>query len=135
MWHHPANRGRRLRKLIEATLFQARGRLLGKPSLARLGEYYLWADVRMSSSKRALYANPPDWAEMRAWQRLLRPGTLFVDARANIGIYTLWALQRGADVIAVEPVPEAVLHLRRNLALNGVHAEILTAALGKERGK
>src|SRR5947207_10139985 len=103
MWHHPANRRHRLRKLIEATIFQARGRLLGKPTLARLGEYYLWADVGMSSSKRALYANPPDWAEMHAWERLLRPGDLFIDAGANIGIYTLWASQLGAQVIAVEP--------------------------------
>lgn len=39
--------------------------------------------------------------------RHLRPGSLFVDVGAWIGPVTLWALELGADVIAIEPDPVA----------------------------
>jgi FkbM family methyltransferase len=45
----------------------------------------------------------------------LRPGDLFVDVGAWIGPVTLWALERGASVIAVEPDPVALPELRRRV--------------------
>lgn len=46
-------------------------------------------------------------------EEILRPGDLFVDIGAWIGPVTLWALQRGSSVIAVEPDPLALPELRR----------------------
>ena len=88
-----------------------------------------------ASSKRAAYANTPDWPEMVVWRRILHPGDLFVDVGANVGLYTIWALDCGADVVAVEPNPECVRQLRRNLDLNGYTAEIVTAALSDAPGR
>jgi FkbM family methyltransferase len=46
---------------------------------------------------------------------VLQPGDLFVDVGAWIGPVTLWALERGADVIAIEPDPVALPELRRRV--------------------
>jgi FkbM family methyltransferase len=47
----------------------------------------------------------------------VRPGDVVLDCGANIGIYTLGALERGASlVVAIEPALDNVECLRRNLA-------------------
>lgn len=46
---------------------------------------------------------------------VLEPGDLFVDIGAWIGPVTLWALERGASVIAIEPDPVALPELRRRV--------------------
>jgi FkbM family methyltransferase len=71
---------------------------------------------------------------MQAWRRLLGPGDLFVDVGSNVGVYALWAAERGAEVIAVEPDADAASRLRRNVALNGAEVEVLECALAAEPG-
>jgi FkbM family methyltransferase len=72
-----------------------------------------------------------------ALERHLRPGSLFVDVGANFGLHSLLACHlvgaHGA-VIAVEPVPENLRLLRRNLQLNGFTArsEVIPKALVAE---
>lgn len=43
----------------------------------------------------------------------LKPGDLFLDIGAWIGPLTLWALEWGAEVIAIEPDPVAAAELKR----------------------
>ena len=60
-----------------------------------------------------------------------------VDAGANIGLFSLYALAAGAEKIyAFEAVAETYELLRRNLALNGVlkRVKALNTALGAENG-
>jgi FkbM family methyltransferase len=52
--------------------------------------------------------------ETREWvERVTRPGDLFVDVGAWIGPVTLWAVEAGAYVIAIEPDRVACRELRR----------------------
>ena len=45
------------------------------------------------------------------------PGDVVLDCGANVGVYTRHALQKGAKlVVAIEPAPESLECLRRNLA-------------------
>jgi len=88
----------------------------------------MWAHVDSWGSKAVVYANPPD-PEMLIWRRVLHRGSLFVDVGANVGAYALWALDMGAEVVAVEPDPSACARLRENLNLNGYDAEVIEAAL------
>lgn len=135
IWHHPANRGRRLRKIGEAVTYQMKGRLLGKPSIARIGDRSrLWVHLHTASASKALYAAIPDWSEMQVWRERLKPGDLFVDIGANIGIYSLLAAERGAHVIAVEPDARSIERLRENVALNGYDVEIHRAAVSDAPG-
>lgn len=53
----------------------------------------------------------PDTHELLT--QILKPGDLFVDIGAWIGPVTLWALELGAHVIAIEPDPIALDELRR----------------------
>lgn len=97
IWLHPANKGRRLRQLAAAASFQARGRILRRPTKARIGERsFITAELHQTAASRAVYANPPDWPEMLVWRRRLKPRDLFVDVGANVGIYTVYAGDLGA---------------------------------------
>ena len=47
----------------------------------------------------------------------IQPGDTVIDAGAHIGVFSRWALKRGAArVIAIEPNPDNILSLERNLA-------------------
>lgn len=61
----------------------------------------------------------------------LKPGDLFVDIGAWIGPVTLWALDCGAEVIAIEPDPVALEELHRRVP---AEVEIHECALSTERG-
>lgn len=60
------------------------------------------------------------------------PGTLFVDAGAHVGFYSLLAARAGADVVALEPDPYNLAALRRNL--HGTRAEVLGSAVSDSIG-
>lgn len=61
----------------------------------------------------------------------LEPGDLFVDIGAWIGPVTLWALDCGADVIAIEPDPVALKELHRRVP---GEVEIWPGAVGLASG-
>jgi FkbM family methyltransferase len=115
--------------------YQARARVLGRRSVARLGERSrLWVDLHRNSAAMALYANPPDLPEMLTWRRALATGGLFLDVGANVGIYTLWAAELGAEVIALEPAVDTYELLAENIALNGYRSRAIQAAAGAACG-
>jgi FkbM family methyltransferase len=94
----------------------------------------IWADRRFPSTIKAVIANPWDSCHMVAWRTLLGPGKLFVDIGANAGVYSVWAADLGASVIAIEPNAEALRALSDNAALNGFEFEIVPSALSETSG-
>jgi FkbM family methyltransferase len=135
VWGHPANEGARARALVRAVRFQTSGRLLGRRTLARLGERSIvWADLHRTGASKVVYANPPDHPEMLVWQQVLQPEDLFVDVGANIGSYTIWAADLGAEVIALEPAEDTFGLLRENIGLNGYPVRAIRAAAGATCG-
>lgn len=117
-------------------LFHLRGRLLHRRTRVGIGDHsFLWADLNVVSTIWSVIGNPPDWNEMQAWRRILRPGDLFVDVGASAGNYTILATDRGAEVVAVEPDPVARQLLTDNLALNpGAEVEVIPGALSTKAG-
>jgi FkbM family methyltransferase len=69
-----------------------------------------------------------------AWRAVLTPGDLFVDVGANVGTYTIWASELGAEVIALEPAEDTFALLQENVALNGYNVRMLQAAAGGSCG-
>jgi FkbM family methyltransferase len=109
---------------------------MGLKTLTPVGQRgRMWAELHCAAASKVLYANPPDWNEMQAWRRLLGPGDLFVDVGSNVGSYALWAADTGAQVIAVEPGPDAVKRLRRNIALNGFPIIVRECGLADRPGR
>ncbi|MBP2293693.1 FkbM family methyltransferase [Azospirillum rugosum] len=128
---------RRLRRLLAHPGFRAE-------PVAVLARAALWAGcVAMKQSPRfSLTAGgerlrvPPDlrytsvtafvlrdWSEpeLRELQQFVRPGAVFIDAGANIGLYTLKAARLAGPegtVVAVEPGRTAADRLAANVALN-----------------
>jgi FkbM family methyltransferase len=135
IWTHPSNRGQRARKLAQALVFQVRGRVFGRPTVARVGERSRVLIHPGRGQAGLLYANPPELPEINVWRRHLRrsPG-LFLDIGANVGAYTLWAIEAGCEVIAVEPDGWAAEQLLANLALNGYQATVISAAIADKPG-
>jgi FkbM family methyltransferase len=135
VWGHPSNSGQRVRALLRAARYQAQARLLGRRTMARLGERSrLWVDPHRTAASMVLYANPPDLPEMLAWRLALRDGGLFIDVGANVGTYTLWAAELGAEVIALEPAADTFSLLGENIALNGYQVTAVQAAAGDHCG-
>jgi FkbM family methyltransferase len=135
VWGHPANSRRRVRAVLRAARYQAEARVLRRRAMARIGERSrLWVDLHHTAASKALYANPPDLPEMLAWRRALRDGGLFVDVGANVGTYTIWAAELGAEVIALEPAADTFALLQENIALNGYQVTAVQAAAGDHCG-
>jgi FkbM family methyltransferase len=135
VWEHPANAGHRPRALLRMVRYQGRARLLRRRTIARLGERSrLWVDLHRTGASMVMYANPPDLPEMLAWRRALRGGGLFVDVGANVGTYTIWAAECGAEVMALEPAADTFGLLLENVALNGYQVAAIQAAAGDHCG-
>jgi FkbM family methyltransferase len=66
----------------------------------------------------------------------LRPNDLFIDVGANVGLYSLFAFDCEANVIAFEPDEESRARLRENAALNNaVTIEIRSEAVADRPGE
>jgi FkbM family methyltransferase len=131
---NPANRGHRLQALQRSVWYDLNTGRLKRSTVVRIGQRSrIIAYPGETNSPKAAYCNPPNW-EMFVWARRLHPGDLFVDIGANIGIYTIFALDLGAEVIAVEPTKNAD-RVREHLALNGYTAEVVQKAVTDHPGK
>ena len=131
----PASRGKRLQALGKTLYFDTRTRLLQQPTVVPLGtRSKIICYPGETNSPHAAYRNPPNPREMAVWSRYLEPGDLFVDIGANIGIYTIFALDLGAEVIACEPDPRNYQRILEHLKLNGYEADVLNVAVADQPG-
>lgn len=91
-------------------------------------------DCRAEAQARSLFTGQYDDGKIRILAALLPPGGVFLDAGANIGLYSvplaLVARRRGARVVAAEPFPANTARLRENLALNDLEGCVTLLALG-----
>lgn len=105
---------------IGASLVRRRLRPLSAP-VVNLGFARVHADLS-SPGGLALYRYGFSSAESRLVTRLLRPGDVFVDGGANIGLFSLLAAAAvgpSGRVLACEPGPGTMALLRANFAQNG----------------
>ncbi|WP_342641119.1 FkbM family methyltransferase [Rhodoligotrophos ferricapiens] len=78
-----------------------------------------------------------DWIEpeLHYLNMFVRPGDVFIDVGANIGLFTLKAAKVASKVISVEPGSEAGSQLKANVALNGYsNVTIVPKALADKAG-
>ena len=129
-----ASRGHRVEAGMRTIGYEVRTRLLRRPTVAPIGGRSRIIVYPGETNGSHACRNPPNWPEMGVWRHHLRPGDLFIDVGANIGIYTLFALDLGAEVIACEPDPHNAQRLQENLALNGFTAEVVQKAVSDRKG-
>ena len=132
---HPSHRGRRTAAIGHAIGYELWTNRLGRPSHIPIGERSrIVAYKGETNPPTAVVRNPPNWPEMLVWKRYLRPGDLFLDIGANIGSYSVYAAECGAQVIAVEPVPHNAARVRENLDLNGYPGQVVQKAVSDRPG-
>jgi FkbM family methyltransferase len=81
-----------------------------------------WYDSRSRHGYQVFFFGGREWAETKLVKKIVGAGDIVMDIGANIGWYTtLFARLVGESgvVIAVEPIPQTMKILKRNLALNG----------------
>jgi FkbM family methyltransferase len=127
--HHPLARGRRARAVGNLWAWQAWRRLVKRPLLVELqtGTKLLcptWSTI--AGVWVSIGAHEP---ELFFVADVSRPGDLFVDVGANIGVYALTAALKGARAVAFEPTEAARLVIAENAALNGVKDSVTISAL------
>jgi FkbM family methyltransferase len=99
---------------------------------------YLLVPPQMKGAIHFIWPGVYDFEEMSFIMHYLRPDDLFIDAGANIGVFTVLASGvTGARTIAFEPAPFAFQFLTRNVWLNNLSslASARNMALGNQLGK
>jgi FkbM family methyltransferase len=92
-----------------------------------INETSLAVSPGMTGATMHLYTGLSDFPDCAFLLHMLRPGNLFVDAGANVGVYTVLAAGVvGARVITVEPIPSTYQKMLTNVAIN--HIQDLVAA-------
>jgi len=108
---------------------------VGNTDSVRIGQFRVFVDPRdqVIAKKLPLYGGF-EQREIELLCSLVRPGDCVLDVGANIGLYSL-ALSRAVEphgrVIAVEPDPDNLVLLRRNLLSNAcANVIVVEEALG-----
>jgi len=86
----------------------------------------------VGSAQHACWLGSFEHEKQRQIANELRPGDVFYDVGANVGLYSLLAARRVATgtVYAFEPLPRNIEYLRKHLELNRVsNAELLELAI------
>ena len=93
----------------------------------------MFAHLHFSATSEVVYANPPS-IDLLVWSRYLEAGDLFIDVGASAGVYTIFAIEQGASVVAFEPNAKAAVLFRENMKLNNYSPEFHEIALSDRRG-
>jgi FkbM family methyltransferase len=122
---HPANKRAPLGAAFRAVQWQTMKRLTGRawdiPYHGLRLRCYPWSH---SASRAIYFSGLPDYWEMCFMRDYLRPGDVFIDAGANVGLYTILAcalVGSAGHVHAFEPTLPAAQSLLESIQLNDLH--------------
>ena len=109
-------------------------------SRRKLFGFDMYLDTTRSDAQRLLYVMGERFVQERSLLAgIVHPGMCVVDVGANIGYYLLMLerfVGKRGRVICVEPSPDNVLELRRNIEANGFQNVVLhEVAVGAARGR
>lgn len=124
---HPLADGRRLRAMSNLWAWQAWRRIVRRPLLVELQTGTKLLCPTWSTIAGAWVSIGVHEPELFFVADVSRPGDLFIDVGANIGVYAVTAAIRGARALAFEPTSDARAAVVENAAVNGV-SELVTAS-------
>lgn len=139
VWKHPGNRGHRVRALARLAGWQVWERLTRRSWTVVLASVRrLRCEPHSTSASGVIYFGLPDWEEMNLLLDFLRPGDVFIDVGANVGVYSLLAsVVPDVETWAFEPSSDTAGEARANVTLNGMddRIHVVQAAVGAEPGE
>jgi FkbM family methyltransferase len=100
----------------------------------------LWIDIRSGTEKWTLWTGVySEWEELECFLALVEPGASVLDVGANMGFFTVAVghrLNGTGKVLAIEPMPQNLTALRKNVAVNHLkNVEIVACGVNKEPGE
>lgn len=135
---HPLNQPQKLAAILRYFRWQIGRRILPGDVL------YQWIDGSKlaigrgdTSAAGCVYSGLIEFEDMAFVLHLTRDDDCFIDAGANVGVFTVLACAaRGARGLAFEPGEEAFKRLSRNITLNNLseRVELFNVAVGNENG-
>jgi FkbM family methyltransferase len=136
IWRHPlASRNRPL-AFNRFFLWQIRQKLRPRPErVSFVEDSVLIVEKGMEGATGNIYTGLLEFEDMAFLLHILRAGDLFIDAGANVGVYTILAARNaGARVISIEPIPFTFNRLKRNVESNEVMAlvDLKCCAVGEK---
>ena len=134
---HPLTKDHKWKALKRYLRWQVGSRLVpGKVAVDWIKPSKLLLAPGMWGSTMNLYVGLQDFEQMAFLLHLLRPGSLFIDAGANVGTYTiLSSAVVGAHSIAIEPVPTTFTNLMDNLQVNAIADKVTPLNVGLAENK
>lgn len=137
--HHPANRDRRGRAFALYLTWQLWERVVRRPWTIRLGDASrLRLYPHSVVAAFVLYYRIHDYEDLSFVRAYLRPGDLFVDVGANVGVYSLWAAEtEEVQVVAFEPSSATYTRAIENVELNELadRVHVIRKAVGADPGE
>jgi FkbM family methyltransferase len=137
--NHPMRRGSKMNAVCSFAKSQIGARLVqGDVCVPFANNTCLLVPPHMKGSIHYIWPGLYDFEEMSFIMHFLRSDDLFIDAGANIGVFTVLASGvTGARTIAFEPAPFAYQFLARNVLLNNLSTLVSARnmALGSRAGK
>jgi FkbM family methyltransferase len=120
--NHPLNVKDKRHALARYLRWQLGSRLLpGAVVVPFVNDTHLVVSPGMTGATMYVYTGLADFADCSLLLHLLRPGDLFVDIGANVGVYSVLAAGViGARAVTVEPVPSTYRKMLENVAANHI---------------
>lgn len=103
--NHPLGKLDRKDTLLRMFRWQIGSRLLGQPcAMPFVNGIRLLVRKGMRGATGNIYVGLMEFEDMAFVLHFLRNDDVFIDVGANVGVYSILAASRGADVVAMEPV-------------------------------
>jgi FkbM family methyltransferase len=88
----------------------------------------------MTGSTGTIYTGLQEFPDCALLLHLLRPSDLFIDAGANVGVYTILASGAvGGHTISIEPIPCTYARLAANIRINDIASRVMSYNIGLGR--
>ena len=132
IWSHPLSSRNRLEAVKRWLRWQVGSRILpGSAIVPYAGGAVLVVRPGLVGATGNIYLGLHEFEDMSFVLHCLREGDRFADIGANVGTYTVLASAvRGAESLAIEPVPGTFAHLVDNLRVNGIEARVRALQVG-----
>lgn len=127
IWNHPLASRNRITAFGRYFRWQIGSRILGHPVLMPfISGTHLVVEPGMTGATGNIYCGLHEFADMAFMLHFLRPGNFLVDVGANVGTYSVLAAGVvGANVLALEPLPQTFSKLLRNIRENSLNDQVV----------
>ncbi|MDR3735844.1 MAG: FkbM family methyltransferase [Acidobacteriaceae bacterium] len=131
--NHPLNANNKQEALMRYLRWQIGCRML--PGTATvvpfINQTCLAVSPGMTGATMHIYTGLSDFPDCGFLMHLLRPGDLFADVGANVGVYSILAAGvAGARAVSMEPIPSTYQKMLVNVAINQLQSLVTTHNIG-----